>query len=139
MEFSLEITPDLIATAQAVGLIRQGETLLEVTPFGDAFIERGEHIYLISFTDGFIEDVTELAADFGLPPEHLDLADEWYQLGTLGDLKAQGLTLEHGQCFGFITPLSKGGDYGPENVTTFTISEYWQDRFLGLTRKASEK
>jgi len=135
MEFSLDITPELIATAQSVGIIHSDDRLLEVTPFGDAFIERNQQIYFLSFTDGFIEDVTELAADYGLPPEHLDLADEWYQLSTLSDLKAQGLTLEHGQCFGFITPLNKGGDYSPDNVTTFKLEDYWQERLLGLVRK----
>lgn len=138
MEFSLNLTPEIIQTAMDIGLIHPHDRLLEVTPFGDVFIERDERIYLLSFTDGFIEDVSELANDFGLPPEHLDLADEWYQLGTLGDLKSHGLTLEQGQCFGFVTPLNQGGEYSPNNVATFALGEYWEARFLTLSRKDNE-
>lgn len=130
MHYPLQITATLSQQLQNLWQYDAKAKLLDITAFGDFFIELSDGtIYLYSLTDGQIIETTELIEEFGLPPVNLDLGDEWYQLSAQSLLKSQNRALTEGQCFAFITPLfidDNPGLYGPENIEVISILEYHQ-------------
>lgn len=130
MDYPIIITPQITATLQALWGYNNNAVLLDITAFGDFFIRLpNNHVNLYSITDGSISDVTELVAEFGLPPVNLDLGDEWYQLGAQALLKQTKMVLPEGYCFGFKVPLfsqESVGIYGPENIEVIAIEQYHQ-------------
>ena len=133
MHHSLELPPTIQEQLLKIWQIPKDSEILDITAFGDLFIQHNTEgkttIELISLTDGKREEVTELVEEFGLPPVSLDLGDEWYQLSALNSLQEFGLKLDHSQCFAFIQPVFKGGDYGPENIQAEDIVAYHQRIF----------
>ena len=139
MHYPITISPPLMLQLRKVLSLTDQETLLDITAFGDVFIQRQldipnthEHI-LYSFTDGTISNVSELVAEHGLPPVSLDLGDQWYQFNAQAMLKDDGLALAEGECFGFIQPTFEGGDYGPHNIHIVKITDYISDLLPRLT------
>lgn len=127
MHYQITICPLLCEQIRSTWNLKANTEILEITAFGDFFV-RNHHgcIELYSLTDGEILDVTELVTEYGLPPVNLDLGDEWYQLSTQNALKEEHKELNAQQCFSFITPLFKGGIYGPDNITIEPIEQYHQ-------------
>ena len=100
--------------------------VLDMTPFGDFFVQVEDGIYLYSLTDGQINNVSDDVAEHGLPPVDIALGDEWYQLDAQIMLKEDGLSLAAQQCFGIKQPVFQDGDYGPDNKALMDIYDYHQ-------------
>jgi len=103
-----------------------GAKILDITPFGDFFVQIDDDIFLYSLTDGEISNVSDAIAEHGLPPVEIALGDEWYQLDAQSMLKEDGLTLGPDQCFGFKDLVFKGGEYGPHNIEIVDLYDYHQ-------------
>lgn len=134
MDYPITLTPELSHSIAQVLKLPEGSQILDITAFGDVFIKNEEAIVLYSFTDGTISDVSELVDEFGLPPVHLDLGDEWYQVSAQAMLLEKGHTLAHDECFSFKQALYNEGVYGPENITTIKILDYYAEQLPQLTQ-----
>lgn len=136
MNYSIKITPKLAQAIIQTLKLPQNSHILDITAFGDVFVKIANTIDLYSFTDGTISDVTDLIAEFGLPPANLDLGDQWYQLSAQALLYENHYTLADDECFSFKQPLYKEGIYGPENITVIKILDYYAQRLSQLSHTA---
>ena len=109
--------------------------ILDVTAFADFFVKNEDgscDFYNIS--DGEKIDVSELVAEYGLPPVNIDLGADWYHLDTVAGLTEDGWQWSGTQCLGFIKPLFAGGEYEGENMAVMELFDYHQQLAKALTR-----
>lgn len=126
MKLSLSVSDELKQKLGHIWTLSPPEEIIEITSFGDFFVRKDDEYFLYSLTDGEVQDVTNLINEHGLPPVSIELGDEWYQLDALSALEDIGLSLDEGQCFGFIIDLDSGGDYSLDNIEKKYLEEYHQ-------------
>lgn len=124
MSFSIALSSELIEQIKALWGLSSNVDVLEMTAFGDFFVQEGENYLLYSLTDARISDVSVEIKEYGLPPVSFELGDEWYQLDAQAALKEDGSSLGPNQCFGFVSSLSDGGEYSLDNISVMDILEY---------------
>lgn len=124
MSFSISLPSSLGQELAQLWELPEGDQVIEMTTFGDFFVQHGEAFLFYSLTDATISDVTSQVQEFGLPPVSIELGDEWYQLDAKAALDEQEVHLKDGQCFGFKQPLYEGGEYSLENIELVDMLKY---------------
>ncbi|WP_053981696.1 hypothetical protein [Marinagarivorans algicola] len=134
MYYPITLSPELALTITQTLKLPRDSQILDITAFGDIFIQTGPTVTLYSFTDGTISDVSDLIEEFGLPPVNLDLGDQWYQVSAQAMLHEKQYILNSDECFCFKQALYNEGVYGPENIIVIKILDYYAQRLQQLTR-----
>lgn len=132
MHYIISTTPALIHNILSVLQREPSDKILDITAFGDIFIQTDNGIIFYNFTDGTISNVTDLIDEFGLPPVNLDLGDQWYQVSAQALLHENHFTLQANECFGFVVALNNDGVYGPENIKAVNLIDYYTQRLNDL-------
>lgn len=134
MHYRITLSPEQALTIIQTLKLAEDSQILDITAFGDIFVKTNQTVTLYSFTDGTISDVSDLIEEFGLPPVHLDLGDQWYQVSAQAMLHEKQYVLSPDECFCFKQALYEEGVYGPENITVIKILDYYTERLQQLTR-----
>ena len=82
----------------------------------------------VHFLDVGVGSITRLAGskdEFGNLIDRDGNADDWLALDLVDRLVGAGVTLEPGQCYGFVQPPVLGGEWAPENVRPLPVAEVY--------------
>ncbi len=100
-------------------------TLWIVNRFGDPFIVPPDGtIHVLRTDSGQLERLADSREHFAALLDLGNNANDWFLIPLVDRLVTAGLTLGHGQCYGFKTPPVLGGDYVPSNIVIYSLSEH---------------
>jgi hypothetical protein len=92
--------------------------------FGDLFwFDEQERVNFLNVSDGTNEVVADTQEEFfNLDEENLI---EWLLIDLVDQVRAEGLKLEHGLCYGFKLLPTLEGEFESSNVYVSDLLEYW--------------
>jgi len=100
-------------------------TLWLVNRFADLFVVVPDGaVHMLDVGAGTLTKVAESRDHFC---EKIDVggsADEWLMIPLVDRMVAAGITLRHGECYGFKTLPVLGGDYAVENAAPLPVWDY---------------
>ena len=104
-------------------ILPQTFTVWLVNRFGDAFIIVDDgSVYLLDVVGGTFECVAEQWVQFAELMEVPLNANNWLMIPLVDSCTAAGMSLEPGQCYGFIIPPLLSGALAPHNVTPVSLT-----------------
>jgi hypothetical protein len=98
-------------------LVDERYTTVLLSAIGDAFLEApGGSIYWLQAGTGRLDKVADSLDEFHQLMTQPDQVREWFAPRLVGILKAQGIELGPGQCYGYMNPPALGGRMEPTNL-----------------------
>jgi hypothetical protein len=99
--------------------------------FGDLFwFDEREQVNFLNISDGTNEVVAETQDEFFDLLEDEDNLTQWLLIDLVEEAQAEGLKLEHDQCYGFKVLPTLEGEFEASNVYVSDLYEYWD--FCGI-------
>jgi hypothetical protein len=103
-------------------LVDEGYEPVLLTALGDLFLEAPDgSVHWLHTGSGDLDRVTGSRDEFEQLMTRPEQVEEWFFPELVGTLKAQGIELARGQCYGYMNPPCLGGRNEPLNLTPVDV------------------
>lgn len=101
-------------------------TLWMVNRFGEPILALDDgSIWILSLDEGNLKKVADSRDEFCDLADQGNNGNEWFFIPLVDELVAAGITLKHGECYGFTLPPVVGGKYELGNVRPKPLGDYY--------------
>lgn len=106
-------------------LVPESFTVWIVSRIADMFLVSPDgSVHMLDVGEGTLTRVADRREDFRAKLDESDHADDWLAIALVERCVAAGLTLQTGQCYGFVRPPVLGAKYTVENVRPIALDDY---------------
>ena len=106
--------------------LSDGKRVLLVSASGDLFLaDPNGRVFWLETGSGRLTQVASSVADFEAALANEANQVEWLLEPIVGELRAQGVSLAPGQCYGFCMPAVLGGAYDGDNRVAVSVREHF--------------
>lgn len=108
-------------------LIGKNKVAILLSAAGDAFLQdtRDGTIHLLDVAAGEINQVASDLAEFQSLLTDKKFVGDHFAVQMVGDLRLDGIVLEHGKIYSFIKPPVLGGEYSLNNIEVADIAVHF--------------
>ena len=96
-----------------------------ISSIGDMFLSNGDVIYWLNVGEGTCTKVANHFDDLLIMMKDDELANEWFMFDLVKEIKESGLSLTHGNLFGYKQLPIIGGKYEPQNFELTDIEVHF--------------
>lgn len=113
------------ALASWAWLVPESCTVWIINRLADMFLVLPDgSVHMLNVGAGTLKRVADSRDDFRVRIDEPGNAEDWLAFQLVDSCVAADVTLEKGQCYGFVLPPVLGGDYTLANVRPIALAQY---------------